>query len=122
MAWGGNPEKDAMYINVTPAMNDGKTAHRLIVKDVPVDGFWSISLYNAAGYFEKNDFDAYSLNNLTAKQDANGSVTVQFGGCDGKTPNCLPITSGWNYIVRLYRPRKEILNGRWVFPEAQPAR
>ena len=45
------------------------------------------------------------------KKDADGSVTVQFGGCDGKTPNCLPIMPGWNYIVRLYRPRKEILNG-----------
>jgi hypothetical protein len=28
---------------------------------------------------------------------------------------------GWNYIVRLYRPQAEILDGRWTFPEAQPA-
>ena len=28
---------------------------------------------------------------------------------------------GWNYTVRLYRPRPEIQNGSWVFPEAQPA-
>jgi len=27
---------------------------------------------------------------------------------------------GWNYMVRLYRPRTEILNGNWKFPEAQP--
>jgi hypothetical protein len=27
---------------------------------------------------------------------------------------------GWNYMVRLYRPRSEILNGTWKFPEAQP--
>jgi hypothetical protein len=45
-------------------------------------------------------------------------VTIQFGGCDGKIPNCLPITKGWNYMVRLYRPRAEILNGTWKFPEA----
>ncbi|TAH49088.1 MAG: DUF1254 domain-containing protein [Chloroflexota bacterium] len=120
MAWGGNPEKEATYINVTPSKNDGKTIHLLNVKDVPVDGFWSISLYNAEGYFEKNDLDAYSLNNLTAKKDAGGSVTVQFGGCDDKVANCLPIIPGWNYIVRLYRPRKEILDGAWKFPEAQP--
>ena len=43
------------------------TVHRLTVKDVPVDGFWSISVYNAKGFFEKNPLDAYSLNNLTAK-------------------------------------------------------
>jgi hypothetical protein len=26
---------------------------------------------------------------------------------------------GWNYMVRLYRPRKEILDGTWKFPEAE---
>jgi hypothetical protein len=28
---------------------------------------------------------------------------------------------GWNYTVRLYRPRDEILNGTWKFPEPRPA-
>jgi hypothetical protein len=119
-AWGGNPEKDALYLQVSPARNDGKTIYNLTVKDVPVDGFWSISVYNAEGYFEKNDRNAYTLNNLTAKKNPDGSVTVQFGGCDGSAANCLPITPGWNYWVRLYRPRPEILNGTWGFPEAQP--
>jgi hypothetical protein len=119
MAWGGNPEKDAKYLNVTPKNNDGTGIYRLTVKDVPVDGFWSINLYNGEGYFEKNQYDAYSVNNITAKKNADGSVTVQFGGCDGKIPNCLPIMPGWNYIVRLYRPRPEILSGKWKFPEAQ---
>jgi len=120
MAFGGNPEKDALYLNVTPSKNDGTTVHRLTVKDVPVDAFWSISVYNAEGHFQKNAFNAYSLNKITAKKAADGSVTVQFGGCDGKIPNCLPIMRGWNYMVRLYRPRKEILDGTWKFPEAQP--
>jgi hypothetical protein len=118
--WGGNPEKDAMYLTVVPSRNDGTTTYRMKVKDVPVDAFWSISVYNAKGYFEKNQHNAYTLNNMTAKKDADGSVTIQFGGCDGKIPNCLPITPGWNYWVRLYRPRPEILNGKWKFPEAQP--
>jgi hypothetical protein len=26
---------------------------------------------------------------------------------------------GWNYTVRLYRPRPEIVSGKWKFPEAQ---
>ena len=81
-----------------------------------MDGFWSISVYNAKGYFEKNALNAYSLNNLTAKKSADGSITIQFGGCDGKTPNCLPIMKGWNYTVRLYRPRKEILDGKLEVP------
>jgi len=49
--WGGNPERDAKYMSVFPEHNDGATAHRLTVRDVPVDGFWSISVYNEAGYF-----------------------------------------------------------------------
>jgi hypothetical protein len=60
------------------------------------------------------------LNNITAKKSSDGSINVQFGGCDGKIPNCLPTMPGWNYIVRLYRPRPEILNGQWIFPQAQP--
>jgi len=115
--WGGNPEKDAMYLNVTPIKNDGKTIHKLKIKDVPIDGFWSISVYNAEGYFVKNTADAYVINNITAKKDADGSITIQFGGCDGKVPNCLPIMPGWNYTVRLYRPHAEILDGKWRFPE-----
>jgi hypothetical protein len=119
MAWGGNPNKDAVYVNVTPSMNDGTTVHRLTVKDVPVDGFWSISVYDAKGYFQPNKENAYTLNNLTARKGEDGSVTVQFGGCDSKLLNCLPITLGWNYMVRLYRPRQEIIDGTWKFPEAQ---
>jgi hypothetical protein len=120
-AWGGNPSKDATYINVVPARNDGTTVHRLTVGDVPVDAFWSITVYDAKGYFQPNSQNAYSLNNLTAKRGADGKVTVQFGGCEGNVPNCLPITPGWNYLVRLYRPRAEILDGSWKFPEAAPA-
>jgi hypothetical protein len=120
MAWGGNPEKDAMYLTVTPPNNDSISPRRLTVKNVPVDGFWSISVYNAEGYFEKNPQNAYSINNLTGQKAADGSITVQFGGCDGKIPNCLPITKGWNYIVRLYRPKPEVLSGKWTFPVPQP--
>lgn len=119
-AWGGNPDKDASYLNFTPPRNDGKTVYRLAVRDVPVDGFWSVSLYNAEGYYERNEYGAYSLNNITARKGADGTVVIQFGGCDGKIPNCLPTMQGWNYLVRLYRPRAEILNGTWKFPEAQP--
>lgn len=118
--WGGNPDKDASYLNVTPANNDGHQVYKLNVKEVPVDGFWSISLYNAQGYYEKNDLNAYALNNVTAMKSEDGSIGIQFGGCDGKIANCLPIVKGWNYTVRLYRPRAEILDGTWKFPEPQP--
>jgi len=120
LVWGGLPEKDGLYLPVTPDRNDGTTAHTLTVKDVPVDGFWSITVYNAEGYFEPNHYNAYSVNNITGKKGADGSVAIQFGRCDSEIPNCLPIMKGWNYTVRLFRPRPEILDGTWEFPKAQP--
>ncbi|MCA9078503.1 MAG: DUF1254 domain-containing protein, partial [Planctomycetaceae bacterium] len=45
--WGGNPLRGAMYFNVTPKMNDGKTAYTLTMPaDVPVEAFWSVTVYN----------------------------------------------------------------------------
>ena len=87
------------------------------VRDVPVDGFWSISVYNEQGFFEPNDRDAHSVNNISATPNGDGSITVHFGGCADNRTNCLPIVDGWNYLVRLYRPRPEINSGEWTFPE-----
>jgi len=121
-AWGGHAETDTMYLDVTPARNDGNTVYRLTVKAVPVKAFWSISVYNKNGYFTENPQQAYTVNDTTAAKAPDGAVTVQFGGCTAdNTPNCLPITPGWNYLVRLYRPKPDLLSGRWVFPAARPA-
>jgi hypothetical protein len=54
---------------------------------------------------------------LTAFRDASGSLTIHLGGCADDRPNCLPITEGWNYTIRMYRPRREILEGTWTFPD-----
>jgi hypothetical protein len=92
----------------------------LTVGKVPVDGFWSITVYNAKGYYEAPE-TAISVNNVTAKKNRDGTTTVRFGG-DPKAPNHLHIMPGWNYTVRLYRPRAEILDGRWTFPEPVPVK
>lgn len=119
--WGGLPDSEANYQSFSTAQNDGKTVYTLTMpKDVPVKAFWSISVYNKQGFFEKNDHNAYSINNITADKNADGSVTIQFGGCDGKIVNCLPIVDGWNYTARLYRPEQAILSGEWAVPEAKP--
>lgn len=114
--WGGNAAKDALYLNVTPKSNDGQVEHKLTVKNVPVDGFWSITVYNPKGFYEAPE-NATSVNNVAAEKSADGSVTVHFGG-DPKKPNYLRIMPGWNYTVRLYQARQEVIDGRWKFPEA----
>jgi hypothetical protein len=116
--WGGLPETEAFYLNQSPGLPVGE--YDLRVTDVPVDAFWSISVYNAEGFFEPNDYDAYSVNDVTAVRDDDGAITVRFGTEPGDARNFLPITEGWNYIVRLYRPRPEVLDGSWAFPQPVP--
>jgi hypothetical protein len=103
-----------------PEKNDGVTPYVLTVRNVPVDGFWSVTVYNAKGFMERNDRNAYSVNNVTAKRNPDGSISIHFGG-DPTSTNYLPIMRGWNYTVRMYRPRKEIVDGSWKFPAAKPA-
>lgn len=47
-----------------------------------------------------------------------GSIINHFGG-DPKHSNFLATVPEWNYIVRLYKPKKEILDGSWTFPKAK---
>ncbi|MDA7949288.1 MAG: DUF1214 domain-containing protein [Hyphomicrobiaceae bacterium] len=118
--WGGLPTDEAYYLNVNPKLPVGQ--YQITAKDVPVDAFWSVSVYNKDGYFQKNALDSYSVNNISGTPNKDGSLTVHLGGCDDKRVNCIPLTEGWNYVVRLYRPRKEVLDGKWKFPKAQPVK
>lgn len=116
--WGGLPEHEAYYANVDPGLPVGE--YRVTVHDVPVDAFWSVSLYNAEGYFEANEHGRYNVNSITAVPDSDGAITIHFGHEPGDVPNHLPIMEGWNFLVRFYRPRPEILDGTWRFPELTP--
>ncbi|MFF5626333.1 DUF1214 domain-containing protein [Microbacterium sp. LWH10-1.2] len=115
--WGGLPEYEATYISVDE--NLPVDEYRLRLADVPVDAFWSVSLYNAAGFFEENALGVNSINSLTAIPDADGGVTVRFGVRVDGVANALPIMPGWNYVLRLYRPRPSVLDGSWVAPRPE---
>ena len=122
--WWGRLRDGAAYPSPRPATSAATLAlpvgeYRLTLKDVPVDAFWSISVYNKDGYFEPNDRNAYNINSVMAQKNDDGSITVHFGGCGDGRVNCLPIMEGWNYAVRLYRPRAEVLDGSYVFPTPQ---
>ena len=74
-------------------------------------------VYNAAGYFEPNDRNAYSVNNITAAPDAGRLDHGPLRRLRRRPAQLPPIMDGWNYAVRLYRPRPEILDGGWTFPD-----
>ena len=98
--WGGLPAKEATYLVVNAGLPVGR--YELHVgDDVPVDAFWSISVYNADGFFEPNPSGAYSVNSIAGVRDPDGSITVRFGDHGPDAPNSIPITEGWNYAVRL---------------------
>ena len=119
--WGGNPQRGAMYFSTTPEKNDGQTAYTLTMpKDVPVEAFWSVTVYNKDGFFTPNDLNAYSFNSVTSKPNKDGTFTIHFGGDDPKATNYLPITDGWNYVVRCYLPGWEIMEGNWTPPTPEP--
>jgi hypothetical protein len=118
--WGGLPTSEASYVGVDPALPPGE--YELTFKDVPVDAFWSISVYNSAGFFEPNPQHLYSVNSVTGVPDEDGSITVRFMANvgDDAPPNCIVTPQGWNYLVRLYRPRAEFFDGTWTVPSPTP--
>jgi hypothetical protein len=118
--WGGLPPAAAYYTMGRVDADDGKTPHAVTVKDVPVDAFWSVTIYNADGYLEANELGINNYNNYTATSNDDGSFTLHFGACGDGRLNCIPITPGWNYAIRFYEPRQEILDGRWTFPIIRP--
>ena len=118
--WGGLPSSEATYVGVDPRVPPGD--YQLVFADVPVDAFWSVSVYNAKGFFEPNDRNLYSVNSVTGERGEDGSTTVRFIAStdDAPPPNGIVTPTGWNYLTRLYRPRTEILEGRWTPPALTP--
>ena len=114
--WGGLPVSEASYVGVDPQLPVG--FYDLSMHDVPVDAFWSVSVYNAEGYFQPNDEGRYTVNSVTGHRDEDGVVTVHFTPPGAATePNSIPLPEGWNYLIRLYRPQPAFAAGEWHVPD-----
>jgi hypothetical protein len=69
--------------------------------------------------------NAYAQTAVTpaeARAIAKESYTIHFGGCDDGRMNCIPITPAWNYAIRIYEPREEILDNNWIFSSIEPVK
>lgn len=64
--------------------------------------------------------DPYSLNSVTAEADADGSITLDLAPEGGGLANHLYVMDGWNYALRLYKPRREVIDKTWTPPTPQP--
>lgn len=89
----------------------------------PVDAFWSVTLYNERQFFERNPIDRYAIgdrDDLQFNPDGSLDLYVQHDmPADAKRKNWLPAPDGgsFNLVMRMYEPRREILDGRWQPPQ-----
>ena len=91
----------------------------------PVQGFWSMTLYNDVHFFNPNPLKRYSLGtkNKNLKHNADGSLTLYAGarspGKD-KESNWLPAPEGtFSLYIRAYWPQKTIVDGTWIPPKIE---
>jgi len=87
----------------------------------PVNGFWSVTMYNPDSFFVPNAINRYALSSwMPLRYNADGSLDL-FIQRDSPGPsseaNWLPTPDGdFNVTMRLYWPNPEALDGRWVPP------
>lgn len=117
MGFGGLPESEAYYYIETEPKEAGRFT--LTFKDVPVDGFWSVTIYNREGYLEPNAYDSFNMNGVTAEKEGDGSIVLNLAPDGEGLKNHLYIMDGWNYALRLYRPRPEVVDKTWTPPTPQ---
>jgi hypothetical protein len=91
-------------------------------QEPPVNGFWSLTLYNDKHLFHANDLKRYSLGtkNKNLKRNADGSLTLYVGaksaGKDNES-NWLPAPNGsFSLYIRAYWGKEGIIDGSWRPP------
>jgi hypothetical protein len=128
---GANLPQDAVYptskTDANGKLYSGKnkyTFHFEKGQFPPVNGFWSLTMYNAKMFFIENPLNRYTLSQRNRfNENSDGSVTLYIQnenpGKD-KEANWLPAPEGeFVLILRLYWPKEQspsILNGTWAPP------
>jgi hypothetical protein len=107
------------------AQLDGSATYEITFakgEEPPVNGFWSLTLYNEKHLFHPNDLKRYSLGtkNKSLRRNADGSLTLYAGakspGGD-KESNWLPAPEGtFSLYIRAYWGKEAILDGSWKPP------
>jgi hypothetical protein len=119
-AWGLFPEWDATYLNYSGG-HDYRVCYQATYQVPENEAFWSITVYGNDGFMKS---DNNIVNSSNVKLNADGTFTVYFGSVEtcGDVPNRLDTTEGWNFLMRIYRPGKSVLEGAYRLPAAKPVK
>jgi hypothetical protein len=109
-----------------PLRSDRRYRFHLPAEGLPEDAFWSLSAYELTPegtlFFADNAIHRYAVGDRTAGlvKNADGSldILIQHDSPTGPlSANWLPIPSGpMRLTLRVYQPRKILLEGRYRFP------
>lgn len=130
---GANPAEDAVY-PLLVSDSDGQPVtgeHDYVVhfdadKLPPVDAFWSVTMYDAEGFQAANELNRFAIGDrdpLTYNADGSLDLYLQHSnpGPD-REPNWLPAPTGsLGVTMRLYAPRRPVLDGEWNPPPVRRA-
>jgi len=128
---GALPADEAIYLSTARDADgrplSGANAYVLhFAKDAlpPVNAFWSLTLYDADGYFVPNTSNRYAIgdrDHLRFNQDGSLDVYVQQRRpSDSQSENWLPAPgAAFNLSLRLYWPKPEVDAGRWTAPSVR---
>jgi hypothetical protein len=119
-AWGLMPEWDATYV-IYSGHHDPNVCHTATYTVPENDAFWSITMYGNDGFIKSENS---IVNSATVKLNADGTFTMYFGSAEtcGDVLNRLDTTDGWNFLMRIYRPGRSVLEGEYKLPAAMPVR
>ena len=133
------PPKEAMYMwavgaggpNAPPRTFDGTKAWRLDLPKLPIDSFWSLSMYEVtpegSSFFVENPLHRYAIGDRTPGlvRTPEGGAVIWIGSADPggtRRANWLPAPAGpFALVLRAYLPRPELLEGRFRLPPVKAA-
>ncbi|KPP82225.1 MAG: putative exported protein [Oceanicaulis sp. HLUCCA04] len=129
---GANLPEDAIYpsartdANGEPLQGGQRYRIRFAPEAMPpVNGFWSVTLYDADGYFIANAPGRYARSSRDALiADEDGAITLDIHAGPpepGREANWLPAPQdgAFTLLARLYWPQETALNGEWTMPPVE---
>ncbi|MFM9127372.1 MAG: DUF1254 domain-containing protein [Solirubrobacterales bacterium] len=109
---------------------NGANRYRMVFekgKLPPTKAFWSLTMYDTDGYLVANPSNIYAIGDshppLRRKKDGSVVVVIQKDKPTEKDVNWLPAPAdkGFRLNLRLYMPKKAILDGSWKPPGVEKA-